>query len=200
MARQTISTHPALTRRAALLRGTAATAVAGFGLLAPPALAEQVDYSDHPLTGTWLAMANPPLPDDPQFPATSLFTADGTVLLIFPTSQVGPQGPFLTSPVLGIWEPDSERRGRFTAVQVMSTLDGAFLGSITIDGFPTVSEDGNTFTDDGSRATITFRDAAGTIVNQIIPTGQPAGRPVTAVKMSAGAPGFPESSDATPTT
>jgi hypothetical protein len=38
-----------------------------------------------------------------------------------------------------------------------------------------------------------MRDAAGAVVNQIAPTGQPAGRPVTAVRMGVGAPGFPES-------
>ena len=30
------------------------------------------------------------------------------------------------------------------------------------------------------------------IVNQIVPTGQPIPRPVTAVRMGVGAPGFPE--------
>lgn len=189
-----------LSRRAALLGGSATATAAGIGLLAQPARAHEHDYSDHPLTGIWLAMANPPIPEDPQFPATSLFAADGTVLLVFPGSQVGPQGPFLGTPVLGVWEPDSDRRGHFTAVQVMSTTDGILLGTLTIDGFPEVSEDGETLIDDGSRATITMRDATGAIVNQIIPNGQPAGRPVTAVRLRVGNPGFPDAaSAATPT-
>jgi hypothetical protein len=46
---------------------------------------------------------------------------------------------------------------------------------------------------------VTMRDAAGAIVNQIAPTGQPAGRPVTAVRMGVGAPGFPEPAGAAAT-
>jgi hypothetical protein len=196
----TLSRLPSrLTRRNALTGiGVTATAVGLDGRFAH-ASAQDTDLSSHPLTGTWMAMANPPLPDDLQFPAPSLFAADGAVLLIFPTSQIGPQGPFLNAPVMGTWESDSDRRGHFTAVQLMSSPGGTFLGSVTIDGFPEVSEDGATFIADGSRATITMRDAAGAIVNQIIPNGQPAGRPVTAVRMGVGTPGFPESSDATPT-
>jgi hypothetical protein len=160
------------------------------------ASAQATDLSSHPLTGTWLAMANPPLPDDPQFPAPSLFAADGTVLLVFPTTQVGAQGPFFNAPVMGVWEADSDRRGHFTAVQLMSAADGTVLGSVTIDGYPEVSEDGQTLIDDGSRVMITIRDAAGAIVDQVMPTGQPSGRPVTAVRMAVGAPGFPQSGGA----
>ena len=155
--------------------------------------------ADHPMTGTWVAMANPPLPDDPQFPAPSLFSADGTVLLVFPTTQVGPEGVFFNAPVMGTWEADSDRRGHFTAIQLMSAADGTFLGSIAIDGYPEVSADGQTLIDDGSRAVITIRDAAGTIVNQVQPTGQPAGRPVTAVRMGVGVSGFPDGAAAATT-
>lgn len=146
-------------------------------------------------------MANPPLPDDPQFPATSLFASDGTVLLVFPASQTGPQGPFLSSAALGLWEAETDQRGSFTAVQIMSAPDGTLLGSVTIEGHPEVSADGQTFIDDGSLATITMRDASGAIINQIVPTGSPQGRPVTAVRMAVGVSGFPESpaTDATPT-
>lgn len=179
-----------VSRRSAL----AATGVAAFGLTRlRSAAAQGTDLASHPLTGTWLATANPVLPDAPQFPAPSLFAADGTVLLVFPPSQDGPQGPFFNAPAMGVWEPDGEQRGHFTAVQVMSAADGTFLGSVTIDGYPEVSEDGQHFIDDMSRATITIRDAAGAIVDQVLPTGQPAGRPVTGVRMAVGAPGFHES-------
>jgi hypothetical protein len=50
------------------------------------------DLASHPLTGWWLAMANPPLPEDPQIVAPSYFGADGSVVLFFPVSQKGPQG------------------------------------------------------------------------------------------------------------
>jgi len=147
--------------------------------------------ADHPLTGTWLAMANPPLPDDPQVAAPSLFAADGSVLLLFPATARGPQGPVFQSAYVGVWEADSDRRGHFTATQSLSAADGAFLGTVTVDGYPEVSEDGQSFIDDGSRSMVTIRDAAGTIVDQVMPTGQPEGRPVTGVRMAVGAPGFP---------
>jgi hypothetical protein len=181
-----------LSRRAAMGSAGAFAAVLGVSGGLSRATAQATDLSSHPLTGTWLAMANPVLADDPQFPAPSLFAADGTILLVFPASQIGPQGPFFNAPVMGVWEPDGERRGHFTAVQLMSAADGTLLGSATIDGYPEVSEDGQTFIDDVSRVMVTIRDAAGAIVDQVMPTGQPAGRPITAVRMSPGSPGFPE--------
>lgn len=180
------------------------TALAGLGAgglglaLTARGAAAQTDLANHPLTGTWLAMANPPLPDDPQFAAPSLFAADGSVLLMFPLTQVGPQGVQFNSPYVGTWEPDGERRGHFTAVQLLSDADGAFLGSITVDGYPDVSEDGQTFTDDGSKVMVTIRDPAGAVVQEVLPTGAPNGRPVTGTRMSPGSPGFPTSAAATP--
>jgi hypothetical protein len=137
-------------------------------------------------------MANPPLPEDPQIAGPALFAADGTVLLLVPVSQRGPQGPVFNSPYVGVWEPDSDRRGHFTAEQALSAADGTFLGTITVDGFPEVSEDGQTFVDDGSRVTVTIRDAAGMVTNQLLPTGKPQGRPIVGQGMMVGAPGFPE--------
>lgn len=163
------------------------------------AAAHAVDYSDHPLCGRWMAMANPPLPEDPQFPAPSLFAADGTVVLIFPITQRGPQGAGFGSAYLGTWEPDSDQRGHFTAVQLLSDAEGTFTGSITVDGYPEVNEDGESFFDDGSRAMVTMRDASGTIINQIMPNGSPDGPGVHGVRMGVGAPGFPDAGTATPT-
>jgi hypothetical protein len=156
------------------------------------------DFSDHPLAGTWMAMANPPLETDPQVAVSSRFGADGSVLLVFPLTQVGPQGVQFNSPYVGTWEPDGERRGHFTAVQLLSDVDGAFLGSVTVDGYPEVSEDGQTFADDGSKVMVTIRDPAGAVVQEILPTGAPVGRPVTGTRMGVGAPGFPTNAAATP--
>src|SRR5688500_17006957 len=122
---------------------------------------ESDSLADHPLAGTWMAMATPPSPDDPQFAAPSYFGADGSVLLIFPPTQVGSQGVQHVSDYVGTWEADGEQRGHFTAVQVLSDPDGAFLGTITVDGYPVVSEDGKTFIDDGSLVMVTIRDASG---------------------------------------
>lgn len=186
-----------LNRRTALA-GAGAAAIGMAGLR--PARAQDTDLAAHPLAGTWLAMANPPLPDDPQFAVPSLFATDGTVLLVFPASQVGPQGPFLSSAAMGLWEAETDQRGSFIAVQVTSAPDGTFLGSVTIEGHPEVSADGQSFIDDMSLSTITMRDASGAIINQIVPTGSPQGRPVTAVRMAIGVSGFPEGAmpEATP--
>ena len=179
----------------------------GLGLAlaaaARPAAAQDAlpDFSDHPMTGTWLAMANPPLPDAPQVAAPSLLGADGSVLLMFPLTQAGPQGVQFNSAYVGTWEPDGERRAHFTAVQVLSDANGTFLGTVTVDGYPEASEDGQTFADDGSRVTVTIRDPAGAVVQQVLPTGAPSGRPVTGMRMGPGVPGFPAGTPAagTPT-
>ena len=156
---------------------------------------ESDSLADHPLTGTWLAMANPPLPEDPQFAAPSFFGADGSVLLIFPPTQAGPEGVQYGSPYVGTWEADGERRGHFTAVQVLSDAEGTYVGSITVDGYPVVSEDGQTFIDDGSKVIVTIRDGSGAIVQQFPGAGS---RPVTAIRMGPGRPGFPEGVAALP--
>ncbi len=158
------------------------------------------DLANHPLTGTWLAMANPPLPENPQIPVPSLFAADGSVLLDFPVVDIGPQGMQFQSAYVGVWEAYDDRRGHFTATQSISAPDGTLVGTVTVDGHPLVSEDGLTFIDDGSLVTVTIRDAAGAVVT-VVPPGTP-GRPVTAVRMSVGSPGFPETTPeaGTPTT
>ena len=145
--------------------------------------------ADHPLTGDWMAMANRPPPGSPQVPATSHFGADGSVLLVFPPTQVGMAGVEFVSPHVGTWEADSDRRGHFTATQLLSDATGAFLGSVTVDGYPEVSEDGQTFVDDGSKVMVTIRDATGAVVQQMPGASGP---PVTGIRMAPGVPGFPE--------
>jgi hypothetical protein len=90
--------------------------------------------------------------------------------------------------MVGTWEADSDRRGHFTTVQILTAADGTLLGSVTVDGYPEVSEDGQSFIDDGSRVQITIRDPLGAIVQQV--PGATDGRPVTGTRMAPGAPGF----------
>src|SRR5262245_61099753 len=118
-------------RRTALGGVAAGLAILGLGQ-GQRAAAQATSLSVHPLTGTWLGMANPPLPEDPQIAGPALFAADGTVLLLFPVTQRGPQGPIFNSPYVGVWAPDTDRRGHFTAVQSLSAADGTFLGTITV--------------------------------------------------------------------
>jgi hypothetical protein len=200
MSRHSVFTLSGLNRRGIIGSAGALAATLGLSHGASPAHAQDADLAAHPMAGTWLAMANPPLPDDPQVAAPSLFGVDGTVLLLFPVTQRGPQGPVFNSSYVGTWEPDGERRAHFTAVQPLSDADGTFLGTVTVDGYPEASEDGQTFIDDGSKVMVTIRDATGAIVDQVMPTGQPAGRPVTGVRMGVGTPGFPDAGEAaTPT-
>ena len=180
------------------------TALAGLGASAAVlatsrhGAAQTMSTADHPLMGVWLAMANPPAQrDDPQFPAPSIFAADGTVVLGFVPAAIGMDGKiqFPGSPI-GVWEPYDEQTGHFTAVQAIADMTGALVGSVTIDGHPKVSEDGLSFIDDGSLVTITIRDATGAVVTVVPPNTD--GPPVTAIKMRVGNPGFPDEEDATP--
>lgn len=187
------------TRRAAV--AGAGVTLLGVGSRYTEAAAQNApSLAEHPMAGAWFVQANPMLPDDPQIPNLALFSGDGTVLLFFPLTQRGPQGVVFTTPYVGVWEPDDTRRAHFTATQILSDADGTMLGTVTVDGFPEASEDGQTFAEDGALVTVTVRDATGAIVNQMLPTGQPAGRPVTGVRTGVGASGFPdgEATAATP--
>jgi len=98
------------------------------------------------------------------------------------------QGVEFVSPYAGTWEAESDRRGHFTATQLLSDARGAFLSSVTVDGYPEVSEDGESFVDDGSRVIVTIRDVTGAIVPAAwdrCPTG-------TGIRMAPGVPGFPQ--------
>ena len=103
------------------------------------------------------------------------------------------------SAYVGTWEPDGERRGHFTAVQLLSDAGGAFLGSVTVDGYPVFSDDGQTLVDDGSKVMVTIRDPEGAVVQEVLPSGAPVGRPVTATRMGPGSPGFPTNAAAAAT-
>jgi hypothetical protein len=190
------STH-ALSRRstlAALAGGGLAVALHGtVGMAA--AQGEPVDYTDHPMTGVWMAMANPPLPHNPQVAAPSYFGADGFVLLVFPVSQAGPNGVQFNSAYAGVWEPHDEQTCHFTATQMISDAEGTYLGTVTVDGFPHVNDDGRTFIDDGSLVTVTIRDPAGTVVDQFPGAGS---RAVTGVKLAGSESGFPEAATPAP--
>ena len=79
-----------------------------------------------------MAMANQ-APGAPQVPAPSHSGADPSALLVFPPTQVGIQGVEFVSAYAGTREADSDRRGHFTATQLLLDATGAFLGSVTVD-------------------------------------------------------------------
>jgi len=152
--------------------------------------------ADHPLMGMWLAMANSANRDSSPIPAPSLFAAHGSVILSFVPADIRMDGALLFSrSALGVWEPFDEQTGHFTAVQTLADSIGKLIGSVTIDGHPKVSEDGTTWSDDGSLVMVTIRDVGGQVVN-VVPPGIP-GKPVTGIKMRVGNAGFSGEEDAT---
>jgi hypothetical protein len=147
--------------------------------------------ASHPIVGVWTVTT-------PIGPALAVFSADGTNIQGVPTAQAGPMGVTFTGAQVGTWEPTGPHSIHFTGVQLHSDANGTFTGSVTIDGHPRVSDDGQTFLDDAPETTVTIRDAANTIVDVI--SGAPT-PPATGVRMRVGAPGFPEgaSTATTPT-
>jgi hypothetical protein len=162
-------------------------AVATLGLGEPSGspsarAAAPVDYSDHPIVGAWMVAT-------PIGPSLAVFFADGTNIQGVPTAQAGPLGVTFTGAQVGTWEPDGDRRIHFTGVQLHTDAGGAFVGTVTIDGHPRVSADGQTLIDDAPETTVTVRDAANSVVSVI--TSNTGGPPATGVRMGVGAPGFP---------
>ena len=145
------------------------------------------DLAGHPMVGTWMA-------ETPTGLALVTFAADGSVVMALQPTQSGPMGVASVSTEVGTWEPVSARGIHFTAVQILSDANGKFLGTITIDGYPVASADGQTLRDTGAPGTVTIRDGAHQVVQVI--TDPPL---VTGVRMAVGAPGFPDgATSATP--
>src|SRR3954468_9014324 len=84
--------------------------------------------------------------------AIAVFFADGTNIQTniqgLPATMAGPQGVTFVSTQVGTWEPIDERSVHFTGVQLHTDATGALVATVTIDGHPTVSEDGQTLRDD----------------------------------------------------
>lgn len=151
--------------------------------------------ADHPLVGVWVAMVN--LPTSPGVPVAvpSIYGADGSVVLIFPTPEMGPNGLRHKGAAVGSWEAVDDRTGHFTVVQVHADADGNYLGTFTLYGHPTVSEDGSTFEDQHPDNHGEIRDPSNTIVM----TTPRSPEPVRGYRILPGDPGFPDA-EATPAT
>src|SRR5215213_1339129 len=155
--------------------------------------------ANHPIVGAWLVMD----PGDPPNTRPAVFAADGTLTVAYVASSTDPErGVVLQGTAIGVWEPTGERSVHLTFVQAISDLNGAYLGTLTRDANPEVSEDGQSFRDDGTQVHITFRDAANIIVNEAAGGAEVASRQVEGHRIQAGNPGFPEATPAagTPTT
>jgi predicted methyltransferase len=137
------------------------------------------DLAGHPNVGVWMV-------ESPIGRAIAVYSPDGSVITALTASQAGPQGVVYASTQIGTWEPTGERGTHLTVVQLLSDGAGAYAGSVTVDAFQEVSEDGQTWMS-GAGSTITIRDAADNVVQEIAD-----GPPAMGVRMGPGAPGFPE--------
>ena len=171
-------------RRSVLLSAVSGTLTSAFAVgrstMAQEATPDAM--ATHPIVGSWMVST-------PAGLAMAVFFADGTNIQGLPATMPGPQGVTYVSTQVGRWEPIDERSIHFTGVQLHTDANGTLVGTVTIDGHPTVSEDGQTLRDDNPESGPTIRDAAGTILD--VPRGGP---PVTGVRMGVGSPGFPEES------
>ena len=147
------------------------------------------DLTEHPGVGCWLAMVTM-APDAPPVANVSIVSGDGFIVNMAPVSRTGPQGTTIASGGAGRWETTGERSFHFTTVQVLSDPDGVFLGTLTVDGYPTVSEDGMSFIDDSPESHATLRDPVGTVTSTIEPHRDT--NPLMAMRIDVGSPGFPE--------
>jgi hypothetical protein len=170
-------------RRRSVLLSAVSGALSGALAVGRRATAQEATPSamaTHPMVGTWNVTT-------PAGPSLAVFFADGTNIQGLPATQVGPQGVTFVGPQVGTWEPTGPRSIHFTGVQLHSDANGTFTGTVTIDGYPEVSEDGRSILDDQSQVIVTIRDAAGTVLQEVPGAGAP---PVTGVRMSVGSPGF----------
>lgn len=180
-----------ISRRTALAglgAGSLGLAVAARGQTAVAQDATTDALAEHPFAGTWLVTT-------PGGISPATFAADGSVVLGFPPSYVDPQlGPTFHGPALGTWEAAGERRGHFAVVQALSDANGAIVGTFLFEGHPTVSDDGQTFTDAEPQRVI-IRDAANAVIfDQVLPVDPPVtasriGTDIGAIPFPAGTPG-----------
>ncbi len=166
---------PAVSRRSAL-------ASLGFGALAVaaarPAAAQEGagDLAGHPLTGSWAAMT-------PGGVVPQIHGADGSFIAAFPANYVDPMlGLTFQGPALGRWEADGERSGRFTFIQALSDINGAYIGTFQLAAEIEVSEDGQTWSGSDKQPRAIVRDAANNVIfDQMIPVDPP----VTATRIGS---------------
>jgi hypothetical protein len=186
-------TAPSLSRRSALAGlGIGGLAIAGRSLAT--SAHQDVAMANHPMVGIWLAIT-------PDGPSPAYFLADGSFQGSNSPISANPDGTVsFLSQQNGTWEPDSEYGIHFTSVQNIHDASGVFMGTVTVDGYPVASEDGESFYDDASRVRVTFRDAGGVVTAVLGEDGSLP--PVYGNRMRPGAPGFQEATPeaATPTT
>lgn len=149
----------------------------------------QVAMATHHLNGRWLASVR--LPSNPGISVAvpSFFSPDGTIMMIFPGTEAAKRGVEIRGVALGEWEPVDARVGHFTAVQVLATLEGGYVGTVTVDGYAVLDDDDLGFTVRNDDHVFTVRDAYNTITEHLAIS---AANPMHGIRMRAGNPGFPD--------
>ncbi len=187
------STDATLSRRNALAGlGIGGLAVATRGLTT--SAHQDTDMANHPMVGNWLGVT-------PDGPTPGFFREDVSFLSSSSPISAGPDGTIsFLSPQNGTWEPESEYGIHFTTVQNVHDASGAFMGTVTVDGYPVASEDGESFYADGTRVRVTLRDTDDVITAVLGEDGSLP--PVPGIRMRPGVPALPEAAPAaaTPTT
>jgi hypothetical protein len=179
-------------RRAALGGVGGAAAALGLGRIsrADAQAATPSAMASHPIVGVWLNM-NATVPPSP---SVSIYSADGSFVSINPVNyKDAKRGVVYASDLIGTWEPLSERGIHLTGISMESDADAAFTGTFTLDAYPVVSVDGQTWTDDGTQVKATLRDATNTVVTVLGGGGgqPPITPPVMATRMKPGPLVFP---------
>lgn len=133
-----------ITRRTALTGISAGGLGLAFAsqLAAVSARAQAGSLADHPLTGLWLTMVALSSNPDVTVAVPSIYGADGSLVLLYPCSELGQGGVQLKGAAIGTWEAMDDHTGHFTTVQVLSNMEGTYLGTLTLDGHPKVGTDG----------------------------------------------------------
>lgn len=192
MSPQTRRPASPLSRRAALGGVGVAAAALGLGTVGRAAADEATPsaLADHPIVGVWLNM-NATVPPSP---SVSIYGADGSFVSINPLNyKDAERGVVYASDLVGTWEPISARGIHLTGISMESDADAAFTGTFTLDAYPEVSEDGQTWIDDGTQVKATLRDATNTVTAVLGGGGDqpPITPPVMGIRMSPGPITFP---------
>jgi hypothetical protein len=148
--------------------------------------AQESDLASHPMVGTWLVRT----PDGSL--GVNYCRPDGTWSHTgSPTSPPADGTITYMAAQNGLWEPDPENDLgiHFLSIQGMFDATGLYIGTWIIDGYPTVSEDGQTLSDDWTRSYITIRDANDEVLQEIRDDGTTPH--IAGVRLAPGALVFP---------
>jgi hypothetical protein len=186
-----------ISRRSALAGlGAAGVGNALASRLENGAGAQDASIASHPIVGTWLAIVAPPTSPDTSVVVLSTYHEDGSMVTVFPATEAGPDGVAYRGTALGRWEVADEQTAHATFVLSLANAEGVFVGTMTFDVHPEVSEDGQTFQDVNPENLVTVRGADHTIVSEF-PGASP--NQVRGYRMTPGHAGFPAAdAEATP--